>query len=524
MAMDGFRVKWDPTVLQSFFKQADQNGNEAESPIKHFFSWNEINSTGLSRTTGERFLHLFGSTLDLLDEHEWRLERPLGRGSFGAAALFTKLNEREERTDAFVLKVTDANPQDFVPITGKKISLTREAAIMAQTNDLESDHLVRLRQYKVDQEYCRYYLEFCEFDTLETLRLRYKAWNKYLPEAFLWHTFHFLAQAYLDFSAGPFRSLKFNNFGETTPGQYLLHNDIKTENIFLGRNPGRQEGTAYYPVPKIGDFGLAVTTNANELTRNTAQLIQQGTQCWKAPEQRIHHMQDWRNYYFSEDVNPRFPSNRSTSLHRVRHEANVWAIGAVLWNLMTMDEIEVLSDKVDDILLCEGPAWMSFDGTNVLNDVDSEISNRYSPELIELIQECLSLRPGDRPPPDRLIRDIESMHQSFAREQASFPHRQDSPRPMVAFDPKEINAYPDGGANFSKQGRFWDDFADHLLWGPEELDLVCPPEAPNSLDFDTDWPQPLRTRMTERWKEAVEKRARRPAQNVHQGGTSSQVL
>ncbi|KIY02715.1 uncharacterized protein Z520_01180 [Fonsecaea multimorphosa CBS 102226] len=512
MALDQFRVDWGANVLQSFFEDSDQRDVVAESPIKHFFSWAETSSTGRMRPTGERFRHIFSSTLGLHDEDEWRFERPLGKGSFGAAALFIKSNARQEKTDAFVLKVTDVEPRAFLPATGKKIYLTAEAAIMAQTNDLDSDNLVRLRQYKVDQQYCRYYIEFCEFDTLETLRLRYKAWNQYLPETFLWHTFYFLAQAYLDFCTGPFRSLRFDNFRQAMPGQYLLHMDIKTDNIFLGMNTTKDDGTVWYPVPKIGDFGLATTTNPDELTTNTAQILQRGTAAWMPPEQRIHHMQDWRRYYFDGDVNPRFPSNRQTKLHRIRPEANLWAIGAVMWNLMTMGEIEELSEKVDDILLGEGPAWQAFDGTNILDSVAPEVRDRYSPELFELIQQCTALRPADRPPPKRLLQDVFSnLNQCFAREEEAFRRTQD-PRPLtVAFEKDHINDLPDGGANFDRPKIFWDDFADHLLWAPREWDLVCPPTAPRTLEFDDRWPLPLRERINERWKEAVLKRDRRLA-------------
>ena len=122
-------------------------------------------------------------------------ELQMGKGSFGAAALFSKVNQRQERTDvsilaktsqgrtdhsrtqALVLKVTDADPTRFLPPQSKRSHLTPEAAVMAQTNELGSDVLLRLRQYKVDEQYCRYYTEFCEFGTLEVLRLRYKAWK-----------------------------------------------------------------------------------------------------------------------------------------------------------------------------------------------------------------------------------------------------------------------------------------------------------------------------------------------------------
>ncbi|KAH0845400.1 hypothetical protein FOPE_11314 [Fonsecaea pedrosoi] len=512
MALDQFRVDWDPNSLQTFFNDADQRDAVPESPTLHFFNWKETDSSGRTRSIGSRFRHLFFSSLDIPDEHEWHFERPLGKGSFGAAALYTKRNARQEKTDAFVLKVADVEPRIFLPANGRKINLTDEAAIMAQTNDLGSDNLVRLRQYKVDQQYCRYYLEFCEFGTLETLRLRYKAWNRYLPEPFLWHTFYFLANAYLDLCTGPYRSLKFWNFGQAHPGQYLLHNDLKTDNIFLANHTNRDEGAIWYPVPKIGDFGLATTTNPDELTTNTAAALQRGTEVWAPPELRIRLMQRGVRYHFEEDVNTQFLIDGNVSLHRIRPEANIWAIGAVMWTLMTMEEIDELSERVDDILLSQGRAWRAFDRVNVVGSVGPEITSRYSPQLIALIRECTRLRPGDRPQPDRLVEDIfENLVRCFEREQEVFLRTGDPTRLKVAFGHDDINDLADGGARFPKQPIFWDDFADHLLWSPKDVDLVCPPSAPEYLPFDDQWPAPLRKRFNDRWSRAVQKRDRRAA-------------
>ncbi|KIW87437.1 uncharacterized protein Z519_12073 [Cladophialophora bantiana CBS 173.52] len=495
MALDDFRVDWDPSADQSFFSEPEQRNPVAESPIKHFFTWKEeTRSTPWSRSIGERFRHLFFSNLDLPDENEWHFERPLGKGAFGAAALFYKRNEMQEKIDALALKVTDFNPSDFVPAPGKQMTLTHEAAIMAQTNDLESDSLVRLRQYKVDLQNNRYYIEYCDFGTLETLRLRYKAW----------------------------KSLLSSDFGQAPPGEYLLHNDIKTDNIFLAMNTDEDDGTVWYPIPKIGDFGLAMTINPDELVRGTAAAIQRGTELWQPPEQRIKYMTAWHRYHFEDDVDPRFPPNTNPALHRIRPEANIWAIGAVMWSLTTLEEIDDLSDRVIDVLMGEGPAWNTFDGTNVLDRADPEIRKRYSTELFELIQECTSLRPGDRPPPSRLLQDVlASLEKCFEREEEVFMHTNDRAPITVAFAQDHFKDLPDGGANLNRQRGFWDDFADHLLWGEKEWDFVCPPAAPRELDFDGSWPGPIRQRLEEGWKEAVLKRDREAAQNNDGGGKPS---
>ena len=85
--------------MQSFYQGSQQRNAVPDSPIKHFFTWYEVTSRGRTRAIGERFKHLFFSTLNLPDDDEWRFERPMGKGSFGAAALFSKVNQRQERTD-----------------------------------------------------------------------------------------------------------------------------------------------------------------------------------------------------------------------------------------------------------------------------------------------------------------------------------------------------------------------------------------------------------------------------------------
>lgn len=75
-----------------------------------------------------------------------------------------------------MLKVTDTFEKDLIK---SKPGLTKEAAIMAQTNGFQSDSILRLRQYKQHdrEKYSRFYFEHCEFGTLEDLRIRYKAWK-----------------------------------------------------------------------------------------------------------------------------------------------------------------------------------------------------------------------------------------------------------------------------------------------------------------------------------------------------------
>ena len=79
-----------------------------------------------------------------------------------------------------------------------------------------------------------------------------------------------------------------------TEGQYFLHNDIKTDNIFLATNAAKDNDTIWYPKPKVGDFGLSVTTNAGDIYTNYAKALQRGTPTWQPPVSTISVTRRWQ--------------------------------------------------------------------------------------------------------------------------------------------------------------------------------------------------------------------------------------
>ena len=181
-----------------------------------------------------------------------------------------------------------------------------------------------------------------------------------------------------------------------------------------------------------------------------------------------------------------------------------------------MDEIESLSAKVDKILTGQNATARSFDGTNILKRPDPEIKRRYSPKLWQLICECTKMKPGDRPPPSRLLVDIETaMAECMERESAEYSRTGNAEAVAVAFIENQIDHFPDGGAKFHKHMNFWNEYADHLLWTPQEWGPLCPPEAPQDVNFAVEgMPSPLVRRQVQRWEEVLEERDRRRAAQI----------
>lgn len=143
--------------------------------------------------------------------------------------------------------------------------------------------IVHLRDYKsyvvtddtvLDQHEisARRYLEYSPYGNIQDLIDRYRAFNRYLPELFLWHAFNSLARAICEFEEAQ---------AQQEIPKRILHLDLKPPNIFLGyekNSPDPSTGImqsgglfdlGIYPTLRVGDFGLAVLqmTGTSEKTR-----------------------------------------------------------------------------------------------------------------------------------------------------------------------------------------------------------------------------------------------------------------
>ena len=217
-SLDCFAINWKSATFDSDLirvKQKYASNSKPKGFLKALFNW----AKGKRGPFGARFKELHEADLELYGD--WRFARPLGKGSFGVAALFNKYS-LDEVVDEVVIKDVQMGSSDEV--NPNRPALSREAAIMAQTNDLNPDSLLRLRNYKCfrhDRQY-RYFFENCEHEDLELLRLKYKAWQIRPPEAFLWHLFSWLTQAHVKMTEGPFRSLRMDDFRQFD-GRRLPH-------------------------------------------------------------------------------------------------------------------------------------------------------------------------------------------------------------------------------------------------------------------------------------------------------------
>lgn len=194
-----------------------------------------------------------------------------------------------------------------------------------------------------------------------------------VPEEFLWYLFECLCIAGLILEHGESKSPVPN-------WTSIVHRDMKLSNVFLGL----PSETHYrrYPMPKLGDFGLAITLPGGELTDQDDYDVH-GTGCNMPIEQIRWLMRKM------DDGNSFWP---------LTSKANVWGVANVVASLIILEEgfkeLEYFTEHREPFF-------------------DASQAGRYSQELRDLIWNCMRYDPNNRPDLTRVLTDIRTHRLSF---------------------------------------------------------------------------------------------------------------
>ncbi|KAL8933689.1 MAG: hypothetical protein Q9211_005643 [Gyalolechia sp. 1 TL-2023] len=147
-----------------------------------------------------------------------------------------------------------------------------EAAILA---DILGPHrgIIDLRHWS--QSPTTLWYEYCSGGDLQDLVDAYTSRRLRIPEAFIWHAYAHLADAFAYIHTGYDRL----SYSDRPPRgfQPIVHRDVKPPNIFL--RPNRDNG---YPDLVLADFGCATTKMCS------GETYQIGTPMYQPPELPIH--------------------------------------------------------------------------------------------------------------------------------------------------------------------------------------------------------------------------------------------
>ena len=223
---------------------------------------------------------------------DWTPIRVLGFGGGGRVGLWQKLDERTgDPIDSIAIKEAEYRPFDTVPTANRTVRLPKEAFVMEQLQAREGGwngwkngrNILMLKALKVypnsERARCRLYLEYAPYGSLTPLFFTYRAWKTYLPEPFLWHLFHNLANAINVMANGFFLEPGTQKRAPNDMG--FVHFDIKLDNIFLGE-PFPSSAMNTYPAIKLADFGLAKLTGDGD-QQNPSAWYRLGTEDYKPP-------------------------------------------------------------------------------------------------------------------------------------------------------------------------------------------------------------------------------------------------
>ncbi len=129
----------------------------------------------------------------------------------------------------------------------------------------------------------------------------------------------------------------------------VIHRDLKPGNIMITRSC----------VAKLTDLGLALGRAESRLTSTHAAL---GTLPYMPPEQ-------WQN------------------AHTVTHQADIYALGAVLYEMLA--GVRAFTGQ--------SPAELMYQVHNLAPPPISDFRDNIDPALVKLVMQCLAKRPEDRP-------------------------------------------------------------------------------------------------------------------------------
>lgn len=148
----------------------------------------------------------------------------------------------------------------------------------------------------------------------------------------------------------------------------------------------RKSGIPFYPTAKLGDWGLARLTHAND-PDNPSNLRKAGTPGYKPPVSVIlTHTCTADIERYQEQNDPPLPIFESHPSSILAH-TNVWAIGATMFELMTLHRVHgFLLKPRGNIINEEG-----------IKPIQTNREPPYSLQLSKLIQDCLKSIPLDRP-------------------------------------------------------------------------------------------------------------------------------
>ena len=219
------------------------------------------------------------------DENEdasWTAIRILGAGNFGKVALYRRILDGEIVDEIAIKEVrrpTNLEGDSLDEVRNQKggliaryEGLPREAVFNSILLQQESsEHIGFLRKFHCYADATdthgmyRFFFNYCPFDSLSTLARKYRIWDAWLPELFLWHVLIQLLKGIQVLEKRPPKD-SIIHIKRSWKDAFLIHLDLKPDNILLDYGTGEDGPSldAHYPHVRIADFGISEYTSEHD--------------------------------------------------------------------------------------------------------------------------------------------------------------------------------------------------------------------------------------------------------------------
>ncbi|EXJ72814.1 serine/threonine protein kinase [Cladophialophora psammophila CBS 110553] len=318
---------------------------------------------------------------------------------------WTKFDNHGRAVDVIAIKQSNLDDRE-VDEDGHP-TVPTEAALVKALMKQGCRNVASLREvrfFDCDRPKWRLYLEYYRYGTLHDLIKTYKARkerddrDERIPEAFVWQAFNDFAQACYHMKV-----LRLDSIGARSPrgDHFVLHLDLKGENVLLGDAPGSSKYMPY-PTLKVADWGMAEYTSLDD-DRNSKKWKNYGTIVWMPPnadkwETHNSGMQEQRDSgRYGESWDRPILGNRNAPFS-MKHV--VWQIGANIYGLMTTD----MHNKHIDEMVKKAEGLEHTMRKNGYSALMGYRSRYYSSELTSLVEDCLRVDPSRRPNPYELVK------------------------------------------------------------------------------------------------------------------------
>jgi serine/threonine protein kinase len=232
-------------------------------------------------------------------------------------------------------------------------------------NQSDASNVVQALAHEVDMASLHYrlYTAYCPLGDLQSLlTVNYDA-KTTIPSAYIWMVLDKLIDCGLVQEKGTISEMAEEGWQE------VVHRDIKPPNVFLDEEGSDWPG---YPQPKLGDFGLAIETNACDQFNPMIYNFGAGTPGYLAPEQQ--------KYMDRETGTP-------VDVFQLLAHTNVWGVGLLIWCLIHGRSIAPQAQP---------EFYWRTENNKFTCAIERAVGNQHR-VFARLVEQCLQFNPADRP-------------------------------------------------------------------------------------------------------------------------------